>query len=91
MVTIELRASGIAATARATANKMHLRYYLPQDTDSEQNTTEYKNQDGKLLSELIQVHLQWSPLFQKYSSEVLRSFPTSVSIPISVTRNEPLP
>ena len=56
---MELNASGIAATASATANRNASPILSsPEDTDTKQDRTEYQDQDRKFLPELIQIDLK---------------------------------
>ena len=85
IVTIELNASGIAATARATAKQKGVsRLISSEDTDTEQDCTENDDQNRKLLSKVVQIDLKRSSLFRGTFNR-LAIFPTSVPIPIAVT------
>ena len=53
MVTMELNASGIAATAKATANKRHFQRIPNANTDSKQNAAKDQNGDRQLFPERI--------------------------------------
>lgn len=87
---MELNASGIAATAKATANKRHFQRIPTQNTDSKQNAAKDQNGDRQL--------------FPKESSEVCSGvrfadvlckrfaiLPTSVCMPMSVMTISPRP
>ena len=91
IVTIELSASGIAATASATANRNASPIACPLITlipnSMPQNTSISIESFFPKLSRLF-----WSGVF--FSDVVFRRvaiFPTSVSMPMAVTRNSPLP
>ena len=91
MVTIELNASGIAATANATAK----RKASPIDSPLKTLIPNKIAQNTKIKIESLRPKLSRFICRGVFFSDVLfRSFaifPTSVSIPIAVTRKEPRP
>ncbi len=60
MVTMELRASGMAATARATAKRKAFITFSPRrkHTDGKEEGADDQNADGELAAELVQAHLK---------------------------------
>ena len=91
MVTMELSASGMAATASATANKNA----SPQDSPLKTLTPNRIPQKTRIMMDSFWPN--WSRFICSgvFFSEVVFSslaiFPTSVSMPMEVTRKEPRP
>ena len=92
MVTMELRASGMAATASATAKRNAFITFSPRSTTLTPNSTA---QMAKMPMESLRPN--WSRLTCRgvfFSSVVLSSvaiLPISVAIPVDVTRNRARP
>ena len=91
MVTMELNASGIAATANATANRNASAAFPPLNTWTPNRIPQ------KIRIRIDKLFPNWSRLIWRgvfFSDAFFNSpaiFPTSVSIPIPVTRKDPLP
>ena len=92
MVTMELRASGMAATARATANRKAFITFSWRTATLTPNKTA---QIARMMAERRRPNrsrLTCRGVF--FSSAPFRRaaiLPTSVSIPVAVTRNRPRP